>query len=131
MLPGNKGETSRPASLERNVEALGLFKKINQFLVYNYVIKISINNLTNCAEVWKTGYECSINPGNENSKLEVETPKFPAKIDFTFTEKVQAFKLKLQTSDQIFCFRFWKAHNQLGGSFKVGRPLPLEKKERS
>ena len=43
MLPGNKRETSRPARLERNVEALGLFKKINQFLVYNYVIKISVN----------------------------------------------------------------------------------------
>ena len=34
---------------------------------------------------------------------------------------------KLQTSDQIFCFRFWIAHNQLGGSFKPGRPLPQER----
>ena len=37
-----------------------------------------------CAEVWKTRYERSLNPGNENSKLEMETPKFPAKIDFNF-----------------------------------------------
>ena len=37
-----------------------------------------------CAEVWKTRYECSLSPGNENSKLEMETPKFPAKIDFNF-----------------------------------------------
>ena len=59
-----------------------------------------------CAEVWKTRYECSLNPGNENSKLEMETPKFSAKIDFNFHWKVQAFKLTLQTSDQIFCFRF-------------------------
>ena len=28
-----------------------------------------------CAEVWKTGYEFSLNPGNENSKLEMESPK--------------------------------------------------------
>ena len=79
-----------------------------------------------CAEVWKTGYECSLNLGNENSKLEMETPKFLAKIDFNFHWKVQAFKLKLQTSDQIFCFRFRTAHFQLGGSFKPGRPLPQE-----
>ena len=77
-----------------------------------------------CAEVWRTGYEFSLNPGNENSTLEMETPKFPTKIDFT--GKVQAFKLKLQTSDQILCFQSWMAHSQLGGSFKPGRPLPLE-----
>ena len=35
-----------------------------------------------CSEVWRTGYECSLNPENENSKLEMETPKFPTKIDF-------------------------------------------------
>ena len=34
-----------------------------------------------CAEVWKTRYECSLNPGKENSKLEMETPKFLTKID--------------------------------------------------
>ena len=59
-----------------------------------------------CAEVWKTGYECSLNPGNENLKLEMETLKFPTKTDFNFHWKVQAFKLKLETLNQIFCFRF-------------------------
>ena len=59
-----------------------------------------------CAEVWKTGYECSLNPGNENSKHEMETPEFPPRLISTFTGKVQAFKLKLQTSDQIVYFRF-------------------------
>ena len=43
MLPENEREASRPAELERNVEVLGLFKKISQFLVYNGVIKILIN----------------------------------------------------------------------------------------
>ena len=37
-----------------------------------------------CAEVWKTGYECFLNPGNENSKHEMESLKFLAKIDFNF-----------------------------------------------
>ena len=37
-----------------------------------------------CAEVWRTGYECFLNPGKQNWKLEIETPKFPAKIDFHF-----------------------------------------------
>ena len=67
-----------------------------------------------CAEVWNTRYECSLSPGNENSKLEMETPKFPAKIDFNFHWKVQAFKLKLQTSDQTFWFRFWNSARPSG-----------------
>ena len=57
-----------------------------------------------CAEVWKTGYECSLNSGNENSKLEMETPKFPAKIDFNFHWKSSS--LQTETSDQIVYFRF-------------------------
>ena len=59
-----------------------------------------------CAEVWKTGYECSLNPRNENSKPEMETRSFRPRFISAFTGKVQAFKMKLQTSDQIFCFRF-------------------------
>ena len=43
-------------------------------------------------------------PGNENSKSEMETLKFPAKIDFTFHWKSSS--LQIETSDQIFCFRF-------------------------
>ena len=57
-----------------------------------------------CVKVWRTGYEFSLNPGSENWKLEMETPTFPAKIDFNFHWKVQAFKLKLQNSDRIFSF---------------------------
>ena len=49
------------------------------------------------AEVWRTGYECSLNPGNENSKLEMETLKFPAKIDFNFHWKSSS--LQTETSD--------------------------------
>ena len=50
-----------------------------------------------CAEVWRTGYEYFLNPGNENSKLEMETPKFPAKIDFNFHWKSSS--LQIETSD--------------------------------
>ena len=45
-----------------------------------------------CAEVWRTGNEFSLNPGKENWKLEMETPKkFPAKIDFDFHWKSSGF----------------------------------------
>ena len=37
-----------------------------------------------CVEVGRAEYEFSLNPGNENWKLEMETPKFPVKIDFNF-----------------------------------------------
>ena len=50
-----------------------------------------------CAEGWKTGYECFLNTGNENSKLEMETAKFPAKIDFNFDWKSSS--LQTETSD--------------------------------
>ena len=59
-----------------------------------------------CAEVWRTGYEYSLNPGKETSKIEMETQKFPAKTDFNFHWKSSSLQTKLQTSDQIFCFRF-------------------------
>ena len=57
-----------------------------------------------CAEVWRTGYECPLNPGNENSKLEMETPKFPAKIDFNFHWKSSS--LQTETSDFRLRTRF-------------------------
>ena len=46
----------------------------------NYIIVKTVHacpSLTSklSAEVWKTRYECSLSPGNENSKLEMETPK--------------------------------------------------------
>ena len=49
------------------------------------------------AEVWRTEYECSLNPENENSELQIETPKFPAKIDFNFHWKSSS--LQTETSD--------------------------------
>ena len=68
-----------------------------------------------CAEVWKTRYECSLSPGNENSKLEMETPKFPAKIDFNFHWKSSS--LQIETSDfrSDFLFSFLNSNNQVGG----------------
>ena len=42
--------------------------------------------------------ECSLSPRNENSKLEMETPKFPAKIDFNFHWKSSS----LQTETSYF-----------------------------
>ena len=48
-------------------------------------------------EVWRTGYEFSLNPGNENWKLKMETPKFPSKIDFNFHWKSSG--LQTETSD--------------------------------
>ena len=46
------------------------------------------------AGVWRTGYECSLNPRNKNSKLEMETSKFPAKIDFNFHWKSSSLQTK-------------------------------------
>ena len=59
-----------------------------------------------CAEVWKTGYECSLNPGNESSKLAMETPKFPAKIDFNFNWKSSSFQTETSDFGQDFLFSF-------------------------
>ena len=71
-----------------------------------------------CAEVWRTGYQCSLNPGNENSKLEMETPKFPAKIDFLidFNFHWKSSSLQTETSDfgQDFLFSFLNSARPTG-----------------
>ena len=80
-----------------------------------------------CAEVCRTGYECSLDPENENLKLEMETTKFPAKIDFNFHWKSSS--LQTETSD----FRLWTRFSVFVSeqrtiswveSFKPGRHLP-------
>ena len=50
-----------------------------------------------CVEVWRTGYEFSLNPGDENWKPDMGSPKFPAKIDFNFYWKSSG--LQSETSD--------------------------------
>ena len=45
-----------------------------------------------CVEVWRTGYEFSLNHGRENRKLEMEIPKFPANIDFNLQWKSSALQ---------------------------------------
>ena len=50
-----------------------------------------------CVEVWRTGHEFSLNAGKENWKLQMETPKFPAKIDFSFHWRRSG--LETETSD--------------------------------
>ena len=57
-----------------------------------------------CAEVWRTGYECSLNPGNENSKLEMETPKFPAKINFNFHQLMDPYRIAPELLTRILEF---------------------------
>ena len=59
-----------------------------------------------CVEVWKTRYECSLSPGNENSKLEMETPKFPAKIDFNFHWKSSSLQTETSNFGPDFHFLF-------------------------
>ena len=70
-----------------------------------------------CAEVWKTGYECSLNPGNENSKLEMETPKFPAKIDFNFHWKSSSLQTETSDFGPDFLFSFLNSTQPTGWIF--------------
>ena len=67
-----------------------------------------------CAEVWRTGYECSLNPGNENSKLEMETPKFPAKIDFNFHWKSSSLQTETSDFGADFLFLFLNSAQPTG-----------------
>ena len=71
---------------------MGIFAKKRREKLLNYNQSGScVPPLTSklCAEVWRTGYECLLNPGNENSKLEVENLKFPVKIDFWKSSSLQ------------------------------------------
>ena len=70
-----------------------------------------------CAEVWKTGYECSLNPGNENSKLEMGTPKFPAKIDFNFHWKSSSLQIETSDVGPDFLFSFLNSTQPTGWIF--------------
>ena len=67
-----------------------------------------------CAEVWKTGYECSLNPGNENLKLEMETPKFLAKIDFNFHWKSSSPQTETSDFGPDFLFSFLNSAQPTG-----------------
>ena len=70
-----------------------------------------------CAEVWKTRYECSLSPGNENSKLEMETPKFPAKIDFNFHWKSSSLQTETSDFGPDFLFSFQNSAQPSGWIF--------------
>ena len=67
-----------------------------------------------CAEVWRTGYECSLNPGNENSKLEMETPKFPGKIDFNFHWKSSSLQTEASDFGPDLLFSFLNSAQPTG-----------------
>ena len=67
-----------------------------------------------CAEVWRTGYECSLNPKNENLKLEMETPKFPAKIDFNFHWKNSSLQTETSDFGPDFLFSFLNSAQPTG-----------------
>ena len=70
-----------------------------------------------CADAWKTGYECSLNPGNENSKLEMETPKFPAKNDFSFHWKSSSPRTETSDFGSDFLFSFLNSTQPTGWIF--------------
>ena len=67
-----------------------------------------------CAEVWRTGYDFFLNPGNENSKLEMESPKFPAKIDFNFHWKSLSLQTESLDFGQDFLFSFLNGAQVIG-----------------
>ena len=72
-----------------------------------------------CAEVSRTGYEYSLNPGNENSKLEMETLKFPAKIDFNFHWKSSSLQTEPSDFGPDFLFSFLNSAGWILSTRKV------------
>ena len=56
----------------------------------------------------------------------METPKFPAKIDFNLHWKSSGLQTVTETLDfgPDFLFSFLNGRSQLGRFFKPGRPLP-------
>ena len=70
-----------------------------------------------CAGVWKTRYESSLSPGNENSKLEMETPKVPAKIDFNFHWKSSSLQTETSDFGPGFLFSFLNSAQPSGWIF--------------
>ena len=69
------------------------------------------------SEVWKAGYECSLNRGNENSKLEMETPRFPAKIDFNCHWKSSSLQTETSDFGPDFLFSFLNSTQPTGWIF--------------
>ena len=57
-------------------------------------------------EVWRAGYEFPLNPGNENWKREMETPKFPMKVDFNFHWKSSGLQTETSDFGPDFLFSF-------------------------
>ena len=78
-----------------------------------------------CAEVWKTRYECSLSPGNENSKLEMETPKFPAKIDLNFHWKSSSFQTETSDLGPDFLFSFLNSAQPSGWIFQTRKAFAI------
>ena len=70
-----------------------------------------------CAEVWRTRYEYSLSSGNENSKLEMETPKFPAKTDFKFHWKSSSLQTETSDFGPDFLFSFLNSAQPSGWIF--------------
>ena len=65
----------------------------------------------------------SLNPGSQNSKLEMEPPKFPSKIDFNIHWKSSSLQTETSDFGPDFLFSLLNG-TQLTGwiPFKPGRP---------
>ena len=105
----------------RRMKGIHIFRLFNRSLASKQTLlalqsKRFMSGLTSkrSAEVWRTGYECSLYPGNENLKLEMETPKFPSKIDLNF--HWQSSSLQTETSDfePDFLFSFLNSTQPAG-----------------
>ena len=93
-----------------------VIQSLEQQFDYLFTVKTVHACLTSklSAEVWETGYECSLNPGNENLKLEMETPKFPAKIDFNFHWKSSSLQTETSDFGPDFLFSFLNSAQPTG-----------------
>ena len=67
-----------------------------------------------CVEVWRTGYEFSLKPGNEDWKLEMENAKFPAKIDFNVHWKSSGLQTETSDFEPDFLFSFLNGTQPVG-----------------
>ena len=67
-----------------------------------------------CVEVWRIGYEFSLNPGNKNWKLEIATPKFPAKICLNFHWKSSGVQTETSDFEPDFLFLFLNGVQPVG-----------------
>ena len=67
-----------------------------------------------CVEVWRNQHEFSLNPENENWKPEIETPKFPAKIDFNLHWKRSGLQTETSDFGPDFLFLFLNGAQPVG-----------------